>query len=179
VSGHRAEVEPLTTDQADQVEAHLPLVWTVIKLIGVPPDARDDAFQDGCLGLIAAVRLYKPGSITFGSYAFSKIRHTIIDELRNRTQHRRKWATPVLIELGAIEDTVPDSHRPDDDRAAGQDDARRRLKQIVDLTESDERDRTIVAVLAAGGTLAEAGRVLGITESAVCHRRNALREKVA
>ncbi len=74
----------LTDEQRRQVEQHLPLVTVHLRGRmrgrGAPTRERewDDLFQEGCCGLIQAVRTYSPESgIPFAAYALPRI-HTAV-----------------------------------------------------------------------------------------------------
>lgn len=73
-------------DEKDLIERYLPLVRNVVDRIklNLPPHVdADDLYSVGITGLIAAVKKYDPeqGS-TFAAYATTRIRGSILDELR-------------------------------------------------------------------------------------------------
>ena len=79
-------VSPSAVDEKDLIERYLPLVRNVVDRIKLNVPAHvdaDDLYSVGVTGLIAAVRKFDPeqGS-TFASYAATRIRGAILDELR-------------------------------------------------------------------------------------------------
>jgi RNA polymerase sigma factor for flagellar operon FliA len=79
-------VSPSAVDEKDLIERYLPLVRNVVDRIKLNVPAHvdaDDLYSVGVTGLIAAVRRFDPeqGS-TFASYAATRIRGAILDELR-------------------------------------------------------------------------------------------------
>jgi RNA polymerase sigma factor for flagellar operon FliA len=79
-------VSPSAVDEKELIERYLPLVRNVVDRIKLNVPAHvdaDDLYSVGVTGLIAAVRKFDPeqGS-TFASYAATRIRGAILDELR-------------------------------------------------------------------------------------------------
>lgn len=79
-------VSPSAIDEKELIERYLPLVRNVVDRIKLNVPAHvdaDDLYSVGITGLIAAVRKFDPeqGS-TFASYAATRIRGAILDELR-------------------------------------------------------------------------------------------------
>jgi RNA polymerase sigma factor FliA len=79
-------VSPKAVDEKELIERYLPLVRHVVDRIKLNVPAHvdaDDLYSVGITGLIAAVRKFDPeqGS-TFASYASTRIRGAILDELR-------------------------------------------------------------------------------------------------
>ncbi len=79
-------VSPGAIDEKELIERHLPLVRNVVDRIKINLPAHvdaDDLYSVGVTGLLAAVRRFDPeqGS-TFASYATTRIRGAILDELR-------------------------------------------------------------------------------------------------
>ncbi|MBM3851770.1 MAG: sigma-70 family RNA polymerase sigma factor, partial [Verrucomicrobia bacterium] len=79
-------VSPSAIDEKELIERYLPLVRNVVDRIKLNVPAHvdaDDLYSVGVTGLIAAVRKFDPeqGS-TFASYAATRIRGAILDELR-------------------------------------------------------------------------------------------------
>ncbi len=70
------------------VEAHLPLVKVTVgrMALTLPRSVpREDLYSAGCLGLLLAVRRYDPSrEAKFTTYAITRIRGAILDELRQR-----------------------------------------------------------------------------------------------
>ena len=76
------ESEPLNEQQARLVEENLHLVNAHLRRnpqrSNEPQRERDDLYQEGCLGLIDAVRRYDPASgIAFGAYASRRIHQAV------------------------------------------------------------------------------------------------------
>ena len=73
-------------DEKDLIERFLPLVRNVVDRIklNLPPHVdADDLYSVGVTGLIAAVKKYDPAQgHTFAAYATTRIRGSILDELR-------------------------------------------------------------------------------------------------
>ncbi len=73
-------------DEKDLIERFLPLVRNVVDRIklNLPPHVdADDLYSVGITGLIAAVKKYDPAQgHTFAAYATTRIRGSILDELR-------------------------------------------------------------------------------------------------
>jgi RNA polymerase sigma factor for flagellar operon FliA len=85
--GHRAIIQkPLTDVERELVERYLPLVQDVADRItfSLPLHVdKEDCYSLGVLGLMAAVRVYKPEQDhTFAGYASMRIRGAILDGLR-------------------------------------------------------------------------------------------------
>lgn len=79
-------VSPSAIDEKELIERYLPLVRNVVDRVKLNVPAHvdaDDLYSVGITGLIAAVRKFDPeqGS-TFASYAATRIRGAILDELR-------------------------------------------------------------------------------------------------
>lgn len=79
-------VTPGAIDEKDLIERHLSLVRNVVDRIKLNLPAHvdpDDLYSVGVTGLIAAVRKFNPEqSSTFATYASTRIRGAILDELR-------------------------------------------------------------------------------------------------
>lgn len=79
-------VSPSAVDEKDLIERYLPLVRNVVDRIKLNVPAHvdaDDLYSVGITGLIAAVRKFNPEQgNTFASYAATRIRGAILDELR-------------------------------------------------------------------------------------------------
>jgi RNA polymerase sigma factor FliA len=91
-------------DEKELIERYLPLVRNVVDRIklNLPPHVDvEDLYSVGVTGLIAAVRKYDPEQgHTFAGYATTRIRGSILDELRRldwcprRARARRSVAPP-------------------------------------------------------------------------------------
>jgi RNA polymerase sigma factor for flagellar operon FliA len=72
--------------EEELVKEYLPLVRTVVGrlAISLPPHVEtDDLYSAGLIGLLQAIRQYKPGlGASFESYARVRIRGSVLDELR-------------------------------------------------------------------------------------------------
>lgn len=79
-AGDRAAYEEL-------VEAYLPLVKTTVGRMALTIPSyicRDDLYSAGCVGLVSAVERYDPSrEAKFSTYAITRIRGSILDELRH------------------------------------------------------------------------------------------------
>jgi RNA polymerase sigma factor FliA len=79
-------VSPSAIDEKDLIERYLPLVRNVVDRLKLNLPAHvdaDDLYSVGITGLIAAVRKFDPEQgNTFASYAATRIRGAILDELR-------------------------------------------------------------------------------------------------
>src|SRR5258706_15800491 len=77
---------PAPVDENELIERYLPLVRNVVDRIKLNVPAHvdaDDLHSVGITGLLAAVRKYDPAQgSTFASYASTRIRGAILDELR-------------------------------------------------------------------------------------------------
>ena len=100
---------PMTEAERDTVARNLGLVGMQIKRLldrGVPdahvPEYREELFQEGCLGLMQAVRTYDPGSgMSFATYAMPRIHYAAWRALRRYREtirlperHARSKSTP-------------------------------------------------------------------------------------
>jgi RNA polymerase sigma factor for flagellar operon FliA len=76
----------LSQTEDELVEAHVPLVWSVVHGLAAQLPASvevDDLFSAGMLGLLQAVRHYDPAAnCSLETYARLRIRGAILDELR-------------------------------------------------------------------------------------------------
>lgn len=169
---------PLTPEQRALVEGHLHLArWGARRS---PAHWWDDAYQDACEGLISAARAWDPDrGVTFGAFAQHRVRGAVLDGLKKRSGwlRRAKRLPPPSVPLDAIEPDGTERQIPDE-RPALEDEivsmaAARWLLSIP----TDPRTKTVLEILAVGGTQRDAAAALGVTESAVSLRLRQLRAR--
>jgi RNA polymerase sigma factor FliA len=116
-----------------------------------------DLISYGTFGLIDAITRFEPTrEVKFESYAMARIRGAIIDELRNTDWIPRS----VRMKARQFERTVADLEA-------------RLQRTPTDEEVADEMDMDVEEVVVSlyyfeGLTLADIGRVLGVTESRIC-----------
>jgi RNA polymerase sigma factor for flagellar operon FliA len=147
-----------------------------------------DLVSYGTFGLIDAITRYEPTrEVKFESYAMARIRGAIIDELLADeldmdVEEIRKFLGQLSLVnvvaldelLGADEggspslgDTLQDSSALDPQAMAEHGEARQLLARAVE--QLPEREKVVVSLYYFEGlTLADIGRVLGVTESRIC-----------
>lgn len=78
------------------------LVWRALRSLHVPPGLRDDMFQEGCIGLLRAIRSHDARLGTFSAWAKTKVRGALLDAMRREDHLTRRER-----------ETVPENlHRP-------------------------------------------------------------------
>lgn len=107
----RAVARPrLTDDQARLVETHAWIVWMVLKRQRVGEYRRDDAYQDGQVGLIYAAQGWDPGrGLAFSTYAVVFVAGEIIRgscRFDGINQRRAQLAGERYRPPGALDDQV-------------------------------------------------------------------------
>jgi RNA polymerase sigma factor for flagellar operon FliA len=216
-AAYRATPDRLGRDRL--VVHYCPLVRAVVQRTAVRLPAHVDVadlVQSGVFGLVEAIERYDPErSPRFESYAASRIRGAVLDELRaqdwvprtvrlraRQAAHAREHLTgrlrrtaterevADLLQVGSRElgaavpnrvlsfellrehsdggalDTVP-GDAPDPAAAVQERETRRQLWQAV--AQLGERDRLVVRLYyLERRTLADIGRMLGVTESRIC-----------
>lgn len=179
-------VIPLTPAEAAEVERHLPLVRWVVRR--VPAYCREDALQDGVLGLMRAVQRFDPGrGVTFSTYATKWILGAVRSGLtRSDTNRRRADRLGVVyvppVSLDAVRSDVDDRALVDDLAADVDVEGLVVEQEAVEqfargVTRSPVLRRTIVA-LAAGDRACDIARAEGISGQAVRHRVKTIRRSV-
>lgn len=87
MAGKRQKLELNDLSQAERnalVENHINLVWKYVHRIVKQAEYKEDAFQEGCLGLIRASQLYRPDrNAEFITFAAFEIQCAIRDYLYN------------------------------------------------------------------------------------------------
>lgn len=97
-------------------QQHVNLVRGAIVVARVPEHLRDDAFQEGCLGLIDAAGKYDPSAgATFTTYAGIRIRGAILDYLRNQDLLSRSTRC-MIKEIESAEMAAQSSAQPADEQ---------------------------------------------------------------
>lgn len=190
---------PLTPEQAAMVEANTGLIGLAIKKWG-PRDAdEDDAFQDGMFGLARATQLFDPSrGFTFSTFALPHIR-AAIQRGRGRAEginYRR-----ASIETGRPKDnnwrprsldaTVPGTDRltladviagddgMEDDVIAGLLAGAPDLLPKLEAACQTERERKILAAVAAGQSMRSLALAEGLSSSTFHEGWRTLRERLA
>ena len=118
-----------------------------------------DLVSYGTFGLIDAITRYEPSrEVKFESYAMARIRGAIIDELMTDEEG---GSAPRLV------DTLQDANALDPQAMAEHGEARQLLARAVE--QLPDREKVVVSLYYFEGlTLADIGRVLGVTESRIC-----------
>jgi RNA polymerase sporulation-specific sigma factor len=82
--------------ERDLVAENLKLVYYVLNKEFPPLIFDEDAFQEGCIGLLKAARTYDPGISKFSTYAYITIKQTILQYLKRINAQHRKPEQPDL-----------------------------------------------------------------------------------
>ena len=154
-----------------RVLRHLPLVRTIAKRLRpvVPSAEVEDLVSAGTIGLIEAVDRYDARlGVPFVNFAYSRIRGSIIDELRRFTAPRAggESAAPLSLEapLGGdqnltLRDVTVDRLAPEPERGA----------ELTELLEAaghlPPREREMLGLAAAGHTVTEIAELHGCSAS--------------
>jgi RNA polymerase sigma factor (sigma-70 family) len=152
---------------------HLGLVRKIaLKYFSGPGPIEDsDAYSDGCLGLLEAVKTYNREIGAFSTWAWKLIGRFVIDGYRKRSRQVRiplvrmsdlsSAASETIVcqepprELGDLISSIPDM-----------------LEPHPEDSEKDKRNKRILEMhFLEGKTLAEIGVEVGITTSGVCLAR--------
>lgn len=175
----RAQAGDVTSRNTIAV-ANLGLVASVVAKMRIPLREQPEAFQVGVLGLLRALQTFDPTRAALATYAFGWIRHYIARD-RRRMMSRGAWV-PVhaslddeLVQL-AMHPVSLYAHNDDGDRVTHADPqdpgpladelldcAWRRAQVREALRHLPKRDRAVIRVRLANGTLEDAGRKLGRT----------------
>jgi RNA polymerase sigma factor (sigma-70 family) len=154
-----------------RVLRHLPLVRTIAR--GLRPTGPcvevDDLVSAGTIGLIEAVDRYDARrGVPFGSFAYSRIRGAIIDEMfRFVSKSARQLASePLSLEAPILEqenltlkDVTVDPNAPEPDRSA-------ELTELLEAVRAlPRRERQMLGLAAAGHTVSEIARLHGCSQS--------------
>jgi RNA polymerase sigma factor (sigma-70 family) len=154
-----------------RVLLHLPLVRTIAnRLRPVVPSAEvEDLVSAGTIGLIEAVDRYDARlGVPFVSFAYSRIRGAIIDELRRFTAPRAggERTAPLSLEAALVgdesltlRDVIVDRLAPEPERGA----------ELTELLEAvrhlPPREREMLGLAAAGHTVTEIAELHGCSAS--------------
>ena len=151
---------------------HLPLVRNIAKRVvpAAPQLEVDDLVSAGTIGLIEAVDRYdvKRG-VPFTSFAYRRIRGAIIDEVSQLAAVRTSRddnSRPLSLEAPLVEernltllDVTVDPSAPEPERGA-------ELNELLEAAQSlPRREREMIALSAAGHTVAEIAEQYGCSQS--------------
>lgn len=189
-------LDDATAEHWQMVTDNTGLVWRIVNRMKLAEAQREDAFQDGCLGLLRAAMLFDPSKgFTFSTYANSWIIQGIErgrgrlegSNYRRATVGRswREWEPPASLDagLGHANDagTLADFLQGDDpdpadlgSLAVAADEASARLLRSC----RDPLDLDIVAGMVSDtlGSLRVVAERHGVTPGAVRWRRKRLRD---
>lgn len=88
-------MERLTPQEKELVNDNLGLVYYMVKRRHQEPQAQEDAFYQGLMGLFKAAKTYRPGNGPFSSWACRLIAQAllraIVMERTRQQRHRRIW----------------------------------------------------------------------------------------
>jgi RNA polymerase sigma factor (sigma-70 family) len=178
-------MEPLSDEQREQVASLLPLVkWIARRYPSM--GEWDDRVQDGMLGVVRAVRNYRPGRGKFSSFAAVHARGAMHDGYRSRERSRFRAATghtevsleePLHRRGAAMEgvkvgDTVADGDPTPEEGIAAEHAARALWDDL------SPAEKELVAARAVPGGQRRLGELLGLTESRISQRWRIRREGV-
>jgi len=161
---------------AEQLAARLRRRYTWVR--------QDDLHSYALLGLSMAAEAFDPDrNVPFAKYASHKAFFWAVDEMRRDGLVRRKTAKPLpkTFSLGTLADSDGTSVPDPPDARAGLAQTRLEARDFcaVLLRRLPERDRKILLLHYADQmTFREVGRVLGVSESAICLRHKALMGKL-
>jgi len=172
----------LTPTQKRLILDHLYLVDQAVRR--VLPQNREDAIQDGRIGLVQAAQRWD-GESDFVRFARRRISGSMIDELRKRTNFRRSdgWIPhSVSIDQYGVDklQSSDDEFEADSDHRLDAEGLLNRMMEIVECQKgkSDPRTRVILIMLSEGRTQSEIAVELGITAGGVCLRVSDLRRRL-
>jgi RNA polymerase sigma factor for flagellar operon FliA len=155
------------------VVRHLPLVRSIV--YGLRPRAAraemDDLVSAGTVGLMeAAARFDARRGVPFASFAYSRIRGAVVDELRCLSEWNRMGASAATVEVSlqapvdgdrslTFIDVIPDRQSPEPESAA-------HFGEVVEAIGTlPSREREILGLYTAGHTVAEIAASQGCSES--------------
>ena len=155
------------------VVRHLPLVRSIV--YGLRPRGAtaevDDLVSAGTVGLIEAVdRFDARRGVPFASFAYSRIRGAVVDELRRVSEWSRIGAAAATEEVSlqapidgdrslTFIDVIPDPQSPEPESAV-------HFGEVVDaISTLPSREREILGLYTAGHTVAEIAAHEGCSES--------------
>lgn len=144
----------------ERVEKNIPLVHHIIRnKMRIANGDYDDAFQDGCVGLLNAIRTFDPErGIAFSTYAGACIQNAI--KGRRRRQH--------LPPRGNEGDAVSSVSDPFEAVNA---------KMLIDAAREVD-DLGVIDLIDAGLTQTEVGETLGCGQSVVSRRMRKIRKAI-
>jgi RNA polymerase sigma factor (sigma-70 family) len=158
-TGDRNAIDELVT-------RNTPMVAAMIRKFGLEgTDLQDDAFQNGCIGLMHAIRTFDPDHLSQASFVthawnrvFAAMQHTL-KKNRKRIDHEVSGTT--LVESEIVEKALDDYH------------SKSMQEAVLDCANLlPARVRSIVLDWARGGTLSELGRTYGVSKQRIAQIRN-------
>jgi len=151
---------------------YLPLVKRIASLARFSPHCgldRDDAVQEGFIGLIDAAEKYDRDDVTFEAYASFRILGQILDAARQSAWKKRTDKTDQVrsfAEMDFMREEVSDVSEIAD--------TARSLRRILAGDMSQREKQIFYMLFQKGLTLRECGERLGVTESRICQLRDKL-----
>lgn len=136
----------------------------------------DELYGYGLFGLVSAANAWRPQrGKDFGAFAAVKAGYLAVDQMRRDgiLRHRPRPSAPRRIRIvsyAEVDRTLRDGHW---DRVLARLEARDMLETVLPRLANDDR-RLLEMYYAQEMTLAEIAAVLGISEAAVCIRRQRL-----
>jgi RNA polymerase sigma factor (sigma-70 family) len=171
-----------------------PLVWRVVWGIHPPPGCeREDLAQEARIGLVAAIRAWRPQRGPFPAFASRCVRNQALLAVQSAARHKHQLLTRAISlndEHGG-DTTTGDDHLPLPllDALATTDaltipEARvlvsEQLQSVVlALPSLTERERRALAGTLNGRSYAELGPIIGVSTKAASHAADRARHKLA
>jgi RNA polymerase sigma factor FliA len=154
-----------------RVLRHLPLVRTIANRLrpAVPRVEVDDLVSAGTIGLIEAVDRYDAKlGVPFVSFAYSRIRGAMIDEMSRFTasQAARTLREPLSLETPILDDENLTLKDVTVDRLAPEPERGAELTELLEAVRClPPRERAMLSLAAAGHTVSEIARLHGCSKS--------------
>lgn len=194
MKGPLMQLEPLTREQQEMVQANMGLVGFALNRRRTPEAEWDDAFQDGLVGLMRASQKFDPAKgFAFSTYALYWIRAGIQKgrrvaegkSFRQAIDAGEEWDPPLSMDWQLVPefgdgltfaDVLP---APGDvaDEAIGNVCADR-ISGAVGMHCRDDLDRAVVEASLGGVAMAQVGREHGVSAQTCLNRLEKIRAKL-